>query len=76
MLCDTPKSTANGRLIDYDNSSSNSFRLGTNVSYQCNDELIPNEEKISTCINVLGEAKWIIVYSAYSYKRYIFCAYS
>ena len=59
MLCDTPESTANGRLINYDNSSSNSLRLGTNVSYQCNDGLIPNEEKISTCSNVLGEAKWI-----------------
>ncbi len=55
MLCDTPESTTNGRLIDYDNSSSNSLRLGTNVRYQCNDGLIPNEEKISTCIAMFWE---------------------
>ncbi len=48
---------ANGRLIDCTNSSSNSL-LG--VSYQCNDGLTPNDEKISTCSNVLlGKGKWI-----------------
>ena len=56
VSCRTPGSPYMGSV---DNEGLSSFSLGSNVTYQCDSGLFPNDIQVSTCHEVMGRGLWV-----------------
>ena len=54
-ICDTPKSPANGSVIAY----YSLYPVASEVTYHCDEGLVPTGVMTSTCRDVGGSEKWV-----------------